>query len=102
MTLGTPAEKVQRLAHRQAEDFVDILVAIAHFQNAALEARAAAFLADQFDVGEKLHLDGDRAVALAGLAAPAGDIEGKVAGAEAALLGLAAWRRRARGWRRTP
>src|SRR5579872_7393899 len=79
---------MQSLAHREAENFVNILVTIAHFQNSALEASAAAFLADEFDIREELHLDRDRAIALAGFAAATGNIEGKVAGGEAAPLGV--------------
>ena len=36
-----------------------------------LEARAFALLADQFDIGQELHLDRHGAVALAGFAAAA-------------------------------
>src|SRR5690242_21039030 len=61
---------------------------VLHFEDAALEARAAAFLADEFDVREKLHFDGDGAVALAGFAAAAGNVERKVAGGVAAALGV--------------
>ena len=72
------------------QHFVDILVAVADFEDAALEARAAAFFADQLDVGQKLHLDGDGAVALAGFAAAAGNVERKMSGGEAAAFGF--WR----------
>jgi len=54
---------------------VDVEAFIADVQDAALEARALAFLAHQLDVGEKLHLDRDGAVALAVLAAAARDVE---------------------------
>ena len=56
-----------------------------------LEARAFAFVADQFDVGQELHLHRHRAVALAGFAAAAGNIEGKMARRVAALLRRPAW-----------
>ena len=65
---------------------MNILSAIAHFEDAAFEARAAAFFADQFDVGEKLHLDGDGAVALTGFAAAAGHVERKMSGGVTAAL----------------
>src|SRR3990172_2775311 len=81
-------EKLQRLANRHAENFVDVFLAEADIEHGALKARAAAFLAQQLDVGQELHLDGDGAVALAGFAAASGDIEGKVAGTEAAAFGL--------------
>ncbi len=61
---------------------------IAHLQHLRLVARALAFFADQFHVGEKLHFDRDRAVALAAFAAPAGNVEGKMSRRVAALLAL--------------
>ena len=86
--MGTPEKKCRASLDRQVQNFVNVLAAIAHFQDLRLVARAFALFADQFDIGEKLHLHGDRAVALAGFAASAGDIEGKVPGAEAALFGF--------------
>ncbi len=53
-----------------------------------LVAGAVAVFAGQFDVGEELHFDGDGAVALAGVAAAAGNVEGEVAGGEREALGL--------------
>src|SRR5207302_8052228 len=76
--LGNVDEKRQGFAIRQLQDFVDILSVIADFQDAALEARTTAFLADEFDVREKLHLDGDGAVALASFAAASRHVEGKM------------------------
>src|SRR5579862_5022500 len=69
--LGKAGEEVQGFADGEVENFVNVLVAEAHFEDGALEARAAAFLADELDVGEELHFDGDGAVALAGFAAAA-------------------------------
>ena len=86
--LGYAGEEVQRLFHRQVQHFVDILAAITHVEHLRLVARAFALFADQFDVGQKLHFDGDGAVALAGFAASAGDVEREMSGGEAALLGL--------------
>jgi len=68
------------------QNLVDILAVIADFQNAALEARAAAFLANEFDVREKLHFHGDRAVALTSFAAASRNIEGKMTGGVAAAF----------------
>ena len=67
---------------------MNVLAVVAHFQHLGLVARALALLADQFDVGQELHLDGDRSVALADIAAAAGNVEGKVAGSVTALLAL--------------
>ena len=86
--LRNAGEEVQRLFHREIQHFVDVFAVIAHFEHLRLVARALAFFADQFDVGQKLHFDGDGAIALAGFAAASGDIEREVAGGEAALLGL--------------
>ena len=67
---------------------MDIPAVVMNPQDFRLIARPLALLADQFDIGEKLHLHGDRTVALAGIAAASRNIERKVPGAEAALLGL--------------
>ena len=67
---------------------MNVFPVIAHFQDAALEARAAAFFADELNVREKLHFHGDGAVALTGFAATAGHVEGKMAGSVAAALGV--------------
>ena len=73
---------MQRLFHRQVQHFVDVLAAIAHFQHLRLVSRAFALFADQFHVGQKLHLHGHGAVALAGIAAASGDVEREVPRAE--------------------
>ena len=79
---------MQRLLDRQIEDFVDVLAVIANLEDLGLVARAFALLADQLDIGEKLHFDGDRAVALADLASAARNVEREMAGGVAALLAL--------------
>src|SRR5258707_1535504 len=81
-------EKCKRLAHRELQNLMDVSVVVTDFQHAALEARAAAFLADELDVREKLHFHGDRAVALARLAAPARHVERKMPGGIAPALGI--------------
>ena len=85
---GNTGEKSQGFARGHLENIVDILAAIANVENAGLEASAAAFLADELDVGEKLHFNGDGAIALAGLAAATGDVERKMTGGEPAALGI--------------
>ena len=62
---------------------------VADIENGALEARAFAIVADEFDIGQELHFDGDGAIALTGFAAAAGDVEGKVPGGVAAFFGIA-------------
>src|SRR5256885_2101168 len=86
--LGNIGEKGERFAHRELQNFVDIFVVEAHFEDAAFEAGAAALFANELDVGEELHFDGDGAIALAGFAAATGNIERKVAGGVAAALGI--------------
>src|SRR5260370_13196847 len=81
-------EKRRRFADRQLQNFVNILAVIADFQNAALEARAAALFADELYVREKLHLHGDGAVSLAGFAAAARNVKGKMTGGVAAAFGI--------------
>ena len=81
-------EELHRLAHRQLQHFVDVQAVVLDLQDAALVARAFALFADQLHVGQKLHLDRHRAVALARLAAAARDVERKVPGRVAALLRL--------------
>src|SRR5882724_3876583 len=77
---GNVDEEGQRLANCQLQYFVNIFSVIADFEDTAFEARAAAFFADELNIGKKLHLDGDGAVALAGFAAAARDVEGKMSG----------------------
>ena len=83
------AENVHGFAHGELQRLVDIESVVANLEDAALVARALALFAHQLDVGQELHLDGHRAIALADLAAAAGDVEGEVAGGISALLGLA-------------
>src|ERR1700746_3436630 len=85
---GSFGEELQRFLDRKVEDFMNILSAIPDFKHLGLVARALAFLANQLDISQKLHLNGNRAVALAGLAAARRDVERKMAGREYALLRL--------------
>ena len=82
-------EERHGLAHGELQDFVNVQAVVLDLENAALVARALALFAEQFDVGEELHLDGHGAIALADFAAAAGDVEGEVAGGVAALFGFA-------------
>src|SRR5687768_11474644 len=59
---------------------------MAHLENARFESLPIALFAYQLDIGEKLHLDRHRAIALARLAAPARYIERKVTRSVAAPL----------------
>src|SRR6185369_6652458 len=59
-----------------------------HLERFAVVALALALVALDIDVGQKVHLDLDDAVALAGLAAPALDVEREAARQVAARLRL--------------
>ena len=65
----------------------DVLALVEDLQRLAVVARAVADVAGHVDVGQEVHLDLEHAVALAGLAAPAGHVEREAPGAVAALAG---------------
>src|ERR1035437_1436120 len=71
-------EEAQRLLDGHLQDIVDVLALVVDVEDFGLITGAVAVLAGQFDVGEELHFYGDGAVALAGVAAAAGDVEGKM------------------------
>ena len=81
-------EEVERLFHRHVEHVGDRLALEQHLQRLAVVALALADIAGDVDVGQKVHLDLDDAVALAGLAAAALDVEREAAGLVAARLAL--------------
>ena len=82
------AEKREGFPHGHLQHVVDVFSMEFDVEDAALETRAAAFFANQLDVGEELHFDGDSAVALAGLTAATRNVEGKMPGGVAAALGV--------------
>ena len=63
---------------------MDVLALVVDLQRLAVVALAVADVAGHVDVGQEVHLDLDHAVALAGLAAPALDVEAEAARAVAA------------------
>ena len=79
--------------HRQ--DIGDALTLVADLQRLAVEAPSFADLADDLDVAHELHLDLAGAAPLAGLAAPAADVEGKAARRESARARLGELREKA-------
>ena len=81
-------KKVHPLVHRHVEHVRDGLAADFDLQRLFVVSRALTDLAGHVDVGEKVHLDLDRAVALAGLAAPALDVEREAPRLVAALARL--------------
>src|SRR5437016_9265247 len=80
--LRNVAKESNRFAHGHVQHIVNVLAAITHVEYLLFEARAFALFADEFDVGEELHLDRHRAVALTDFAATAGHVERKVRGIE--------------------
>ena len=72
-------EQRQRLVDGQVEHVGDRLAAVLDLERLAVVAPALALLARHVDVGQEVHLDGDDAVALARLAAPALDVEREAA-----------------------
>ena len=81
-------EEVHRLLDRHVQDLGDRLALVVHLERLAVVARAVADLAGDVDVRQEVHLDLDRAVAGAGLAAAALDVEREPALLVAAHLGL--------------
>src|ERR1019366_6821018 len=79
-------KKLERFANGKVQHLVNALAFVVDFEHLRLVARPLAFVADQFHIGQELHFDRDRAVALAGIATPARYVERKVSGREAALL----------------
>ena len=74
--------------HRHVQHVADRPVAEFHVQRFAVVALALADIALDVNVRQEMHLDLDDAVALAGFAAPALDVEAEAAGGIAARLGL--------------
>ena len=79
-------EELERLLDRHVEDLGDVLVLERDVERVAVVAGALAHLARHVHVGQEVHLDLDRAVALARLAPPAFHVEREPAGLIAAHL----------------
>jgi len=77
-----------RLLHGHVEDVVDILPSGGDLEDLLLETRPLAFFADQFDVGEKLHLDRDCSGTLADFAAPTWEVEREMGRGKVSGMGL--------------
>src|SRR3954451_23898312 len=81
-------EELGRFLDRHVEHVGDALALEQDLQRLAVVALALADVAGDVDVRQKVHLDLDDAVALAGLAAAALDVEGEAAGFVAARFRL--------------
>jgi hypothetical protein len=73
-------EELHRVLDRHVEHVGNRVALELHFERFAVVALAAAFLARHVDVGQEVHLDLDQAIALAGFAAPALDVEAEPPG----------------------
>ena len=80
-------EDLQRLVHGHRQRLGDGAPGVLHLQRLAVVAQPAALLAGDVDVGQEVHLHAQRAIALAGLAASALDVEAEAPGTVAAHLG---------------
>src|SRR6185503_18088910 len=72
---GYGAEEIGRLGNRHIEDIGDRLVLEFDFQRLTIVALAVALVAGDIDIRQKVHLDLENAVTLAGLATAALHIE---------------------------
>src|SRR3954453_1400161 len=81
-------EELRSLLDRHVENVGDRLALEVHLERLAVVARAVAHLARDIDVRQEVHLDLDRAVAGAGLATSALDVEREPAGEVTADLRL--------------
>ena len=81
-------EELDRLLDAHVEHVGDVLALVADLERLAVVALAVADLAGHVDVGQEVHLDLELAVALAGLAAAALDVEAEAPGLVAAQLAL--------------
>ena len=86
---GEVLEEGQRLLDGHVQHVGDVLAAVVDLQRLGVVARAVADFAVDVDVGQEVHLDALGALALAGFAAAALDVEAESAGLVAADLGLA-------------
>ena len=92
---------LERLLDVHLEDVADALPLEPDVQGLAVEPLPLADRAGDPDVGQEVHLQPVRAVPLAGLAPPAGDVEAEPARLVAARLGLGELACRGRGSGRT-
>ena len=81
--LGDVPEEVQGLLHGHLQHVVDALALVLHFQGFPVVAVALAHVAGDVHVRQKVHLNADDAVALAGLAPAALYVKGEAAGGKA-------------------
>src|ERR1044071_6478286 len=86
--LGMAGEILERLAHGEVQDLMNVFAFIADVEDLRLVARALAIFTQEFHIGEELHFDGYGAIALACLTASARDIKAEVACTVSVLMGF--------------
>ena len=86
--LGLAAEERERLADGHLQHVGDVAAAVGHVEDLVAVAGAVALAALHVHVGQKLHVDLDVAVAVAGVAPPAVDVEAEMAGVVVPRAGL--------------
>src|ERR1700678_1455563 len=81
-------EELQSLTNCKIQNLVNILAFVTYVKHLGFVARALALVTDQFHISQKLHFNGDCAVALAVFATASGHVKREMAGREATLLRL--------------
>ena len=85
---GMVLKKCKRLLDGHVQHLGNVLALIAHLERLAVVALALADLAGDVNIRQEVHLDLQQAVAGAGLAAAAANVEREAPGAVAAQLGV--------------
>src|SRR5208337_3216291 len=88
LDLAAVAEENERLARREIEDFRDVSPPVGDLEDLRAIARTTALGAAHVHIGQKLHVDREEAVSLAGATPPALDVEAEEARAIVSQLGL--------------
>ena len=99
---GNVGEHGERVFNGEVENVGDGVAVEFYGEGFLVVAAPVAHFALYVDVGHEVHFDAALAVALAGFAAAAGDVEAEAAGLVAALARLGKPWRRDRGWARRP
>ena len=97
-----PREEAQSLLHGHRQHLVDIPALVLHIEDRGLVARSIALFAGKLHVGEKLHFDRNRAVAVAYVATASGYVERKMSRCVAMTLCLGLRRKKLTDADRTP
>ena len=85
---GKAAKNSSASVHGHVQHVGDVLIFEVHLQGLAVEARPVADVAGHVHIRQELHLDAQLALSLAGLAAPAVDVEREAPRLVAAHLAL--------------